>query len=573
MSPLRVLRRVSRFPARNEQFFDPLAFEALNEVSGPNGRAFIKQVQQDWHRPSGDTNVLEANLAVYGEPSPPRCWQGDYLALLKKTLDEIAPSEPLIPLTLGAAEKHPQMPTSTSPGFPWVNQGYRTKRDVFASKQAVGHIHRAWDSIGRGVNWSLPDCMAFHRVIASPREKTKIRPVWGFPTEVIVEEARWFYPLLEHLKPHCNERDTFYGLGLETALSGHSHLARSFDNPAVKCCLNADLSQFDAHVPAWIIRDVFAHVSSWFDFSKVKDSEGKVWNVNPAQTCRRWKAMVSYFINTKIRTPSGFRFQKFQGVPSGSLWTNFMDTAVNAIQMRTCLRRVTGDYPVKDYYYGDDSSIFLRDSIDLDALATELEITFGGILSVDKTTLTDNVENIHWLGYYYRPTGPRRPLEFILASTLYPDREVVDPLDCCARLLGQLYSTMDPVVSVIFYDAVTYIMRKFSLSRYDVESFIRELPSKAMKYLTTLGMDISEVVVPPIGHDPFGGRFCMSVLPKPSARNYFRFRDPHLPRYAFAPEAYSNVFLRTLTFSSFEKYIETFSSWHDFAADEPYFTS
>lgn len=573
MAPLRVMKRVNRFPASNNAFFDEFAYRAFQSTASEQEMAYIDGVRSTWHRPPGSIPVLEQNLAPYGDSLPGRCFDGDYLAILKKTIDQLRPSEKLIPLTLGAAASNPRMEKSTSPGFPWIHQGYSSKRDVLSCPLARGKISRAWDSIGRGIPWSLPDCLAFHRIVASEKPKEKERPVWGFPTEVILEEARFFFPLLDHLTDHCNENDSFYGLGMETMRSGHSHLARNFTSESVTTCLNADLSQFDAHVPAWIIRDVFSHVSSWFDFTKVKDSEGKIWNVRPEQTCRRWKALVAYFINTKIRTPSGYRFQKSQGVPSGSMWTNFIDTCVNAVQMRVACRRVTGELPRKDYYYGDDSTIFLREAPDLDAWAEVLQSVFGGILSLEKTILTDNAENIHWLGYFYRTTGPRRSLDFILASTLFPEREVLRPIETCARLLGQLYSTMDPVVSVRFHDAISWIMREYVITTHELEDYVRSLPTKAMKFLLTLGLDIQDVTLPPVQVDPLGTRRIDAVLPSPSPRNFFRYRDVNLPRCAFVPEAYQNVHLRSMLFNDFSSYIETFSSYNDFDSDEAFFHS
>nr|WPR17401.1 MAG: RNA-dependent RNA polymerase [Streptophyte partitivirus] len=572
MGSLRFLRKVSRFSSKSDQYHDPYALEALNSVSGPKTRAFISEIRESWHRPSGDNATLENNLMNYDIPSPKRCYDGDYLAILKKTLDELRPVNRIIPLTLGAAATHHDMPRTTSAGFPWKDQGYRNKGEIFDDPIAMGKIRRAWDSIGRGIPWSLPDSLAFHRTIASTKDKSKIRPIWGYPTDVIVEEARFFMPLMSALKVHCNETDSYYGLGMETALSGHSHLARNFATLVVEQCLCADLSAFDSRVPDWIIRDVFSFMSDWFDFSKVIDSDGKVWDVNPDQTCRRWKAMVSYFVNTKIRTPTGLRVQKNHGVPSGSMFTNLIDTIVNAVQMRTALRRVTGELPTKDYYYGDDSCIFLSDGVDIEQLAAVLLSVFGAVLSVEKTVLTDNPENIHWLGYYHRVTGPRRSLDFIVASTLFPEREVLSPMESCARLLGQLYSSMDPVCSVVFYDAVKYLQSKYSITNVLLESFVSSLSSKAMKYLITLGLTVTDIVVPGCFVDPFGDRYIPDVLPRPSSRKFTSSRDHNLPEFAFVPEAYSNRYLRTRVFTDFHHYIKTFTFYDEFDLDSAYFT-
>lgn len=570
---IKYLRRVSRFPARIGSYTDPYATLALRATADKATQEYLSQLAQAWHRPSGDHALLEEGLLKYDIHLPKRCVDGDYLAILKKTCDELRPKTRIIPLTLGAAEKHPALPKTTSPGFPWTTQGYVSKADVLSDPSAVGKIHKAWDSIGRGIPWSLPDSLAFHRVVASPIEKEKVRPVWGYPVDVIVEEARWFIPLFEHIKKHCNLTDAFYGLGLETALSGHEHLARCMTEPTAPISLSADLSNFDARVTNWLIRDLFSHVSDWFDFSKVIDSEGKVWNVNSDQTCRRWRAMVSYFINTKVRAPSGLRIQKSHGVPSGSMFTNFIDTLANAVQMRTCIRRVTGCLPSKDYYYGDDSQIFLRESFDLDALALELLLVFGAVLSTEKTILTDNPENIHWLGYYYRPTGPKRSLDFIFASTLFPEREVISPLESCARLVGQMWSVLDAKASVIFYDAVVYLLDRFKLSRHVLESYIQSLPSKAFKFLLIMGLDVSEVHLPHCFTDPLGGRWIPSIAPRPSPRSYTQIRDGNLPEYAFIAEAYSNRALRQNCFHDFDKYIDTFSFYDERDLDEAYFSA
>jgi len=571
MSRLRFYPKVSRFPGRNESHHDSLAHAALRAVSGPDVNEYISNIHSTWHRPSGDNAKLEENLMPYGDELPKRSFDAAYLAILKKTLDELRPAEPIIPLTLGGAAKHTQMQHSTSPGFPWTTKGYRSKLEVFQDKPAMGLIHRAWDSIGRGIPWQLPDCLGFHRVVASPKEKSKIRPVWGFPTDVIVEEARFFFPLMEELKLINNERDTFYGTGMETMLSGHQHLARNFDTPGVKYVLNSDLSQFDAHVPAWIIRDIFSHISSWFDFTRVRDSEGKIWNVKKEQTCRRWKALISYFINTKVRLPNGTRFQKCQGVPSGSMFTNLIDTCVNAVQFRTVLYHIDS-LPVKDYYYGDDSTIFLRDALDLDNVAHLLKMHFGAVLNVDKTILSDNQDNIHWLGYFHRNTGPRRDFDFIIASTLFPDRLVNTALDAAARMLGQLYSCMDPKHSVVFYDAIKWLLNRYEIPDDALHSYVASLPSKAMKYLTTLGLPINEVSLPTVSIDPFGGRVITDVLPRPCARNFFRFRDWNLPRYAFCAEAYQNRALRSRIFRDLDKYSSTFNQHFDYDLDAEYFT-
>jgi hypothetical protein len=550
---LKILRKVSKFQAPTAEYFDSFSSNALFRTASPSQRQQILEVRRSWHRPKSDVKILVQNTLLYGIPKPRRCVRGDYLAILKSTLDSFRPDKKIVPLTNGAALSHPDFPKTTSPGLPYAfERGIKTKGDVI-DKYGSSHVSRIWQLIGRGIPYQLPDCLAFSREIASPIEKNKIRPVWGYPLDVFAEEARWFYPLFAEMKKLCTERDLCYGIGMETALGGHEHLRNVFQSiPGCKV-LNLDYSSFDTTVPAWLIRDVISFMSDWFDFSRVKDSEGLFWDVKDLHTARRWRAMWSYFINTKIRFPTGERVQKQDGVPSGSAFTNLIDTLVNAVVTRSGLYPQCG-IPTRDFYYGDDGAIFLRDNqhIDLHQFAKHVHSTFGLVVHPDKLIYSDNPDNIHWLGYFSRPGGPARPGEFIIASTLFPDREVLTPLDAATRLLGQLYSTMDPFLAVWFYDAVSLILEESSHTKSDLEEHVSKLHTKAMKYLITLGLSVQDITLPPVYTDPFNGkRRIDKVLSRQTSRTHRGCNTNSLPTYAFVAECYSNKILRALSVKSF----------------------
>lgn len=550
---LRLLRKVSRFSSDPRQHVDSISRNALFRTANQEQRLTLLEAQALWYRPAVDKGLLKESLMRYGDDSPTRCFAGDYLSVLFSTMRSFAPREKIIPLSTGAACAHPDFPRSTSPGFPYRFESFRSKGDVI-DRLGPGHFYSIWDQIGRGVPYQLPDSMAFTRSVVSEKSKTKQRPVWGYPLDVIVEEARYFFPLFQHLKQHCVSQDACYGLGMETALGGLSHLKRvSASIPGAKV-LCADISSFDAHVPGWLIRDLFSVMSDWFDFTKIKSVDGSIWDVDPFSTAKRWRAMVSYFVTTKIRLPDGLRFQKFGGVPSGSMFTNVVDTFANAVQMRVCTRRLCG-IPPKDYYYGDDSVIFLheRQVLDLSDLERELLSTFGAVLSTTKTVFTSNFENVHWLGYYWRPDGPSRSPLFILASTMFPEREVVGPVDACSRLLGQLYSTMHPRRCLWFLDAVRDIQARYSVTDENIIQYIRSMPSKALKFLTTLGYTLDDIVVPVVVSDLDGSRLVPSVMPRPCARPFVSLNHEVSYPFVFVPECMANSHLRqTLSFKSFD---------------------
>jgi hypothetical protein len=562
------LRNVSRFSASSVKTIDTYSRNALFRTASDSQKSNLLSVASNWHRPTFNMDTLEEQVLKYDCNLPPRCLDGDYLAILKKTMDEFAPAERIIPLTNGAALKHPSFPRDTSAGMPYkYEDGIRSKGDVI-DKYGSSTVARIWQRIGSKKPTTLPDCLCFNRVIASEKTKTKIRPVWGYPFDVFAEEARWFYPLFSHLKETSNANDLCYGIGMETALGGHAHLRRVFASIPGARVLNADFSNFDCRVPAWMIRDVISYMSDWFDFSKVRDSDDKIWNVNPDKSNLRWKAMWSYFINTKVRLPNGHKYQKSHGVPSGSAFTNVIDTLCNAVAMRTALYKHCG-LPAKDYYYGDDSTLFLSQDnvLDLEKLAEVLHQFFGFELHPDKTLLSDNIDNIHWLGYYSRPEGPRRSAEFILASTYFPDREVSSPIDSAARLLGQLYSCMDPIHAVWFYDAVRDICDSYQVSNEQLNDHISGMSLKSMKYLVTLGLTVADITVPPVYTCQFGNfRRIDAVVPRASPRAGPRLNCLDLPQKVFAPECYANPHTRLRPTSLLNFYECSFASHDDYLA-------
>jgi hypothetical protein len=517
---LRFVSRSQKFGSQGETQTDKFADEAIKatyHLYNDTIKSVIDDVRENWHRPVNDKEVLKTHVYKYGSQLPSRCTDGDYFAILKDALDELRPKDKIIPWTLGAVEQSALFHKTTSPGFPWTTKEmypngpfFKTKADVVKTRWATNTYHRNWDLIGRGVKGiGLPPCQAFHRLVASQSTKNKIRLTWGYPIDVTVEEARFFLPLFQVLKGAAQKSDFFYGIGLETALGGHEFLQRIANECISGSTFNGDLSEFDQHVTDWIIRDIFTLLSSFFDFTRVRDSEGKIWEVDPVQTQRRWNALVSYFVKTKIRLPTGGTIQKFQGVPSGSMFTNIIDTIVNCVQTRTVARRL--DIPIyKDYYYGDDFTLITHGHhINVQDFSNVLGKIFGGILHPEKGDYVpnDTVGASSWLGYRLGPEGPYRDPSFLFASYLYPEREVTSALDSCSRLVGQMYSTFHSINAVNFYWPLRYLVDTYRVPKSSVIDFIQSMGLKRFRYFITLGWEIGDITYP----EPLYDRTCNTL--------------------------------------------------------------
>jgi hypothetical protein len=514
---LRELNPGKGFPYdRRPPRLDRLAINLANEHCGFD---YVTEVMNTYHRPSPELDTLIDNLNKYGVRAAPRIKDDAvYQKVLESIERELIPSEdhPLTPLTMGAVAQRPDFPRTKSPGLPYItDRTARNKEEAYQKDKAW--IHRTWDMIGRGTNVPLPDAAAFQRLTLSPEGKNKIRPVWGFPVTVVLEEGRFFYPLIEWMKSRTDDHP--FALGLEPGRGGMAYINECIQKTGARRYMMIDWSSFDTTIPAWIIRDAFGILAKAFNFDEVTDSEGRVWHVNETKSLRRWNRIIDYFINTVIRFPDGSRFQKDHGVPSGSMFTNIIDTIVNAIVIRYVSYHCTGSFPAHDIYMGDDSLVFqFNGHLNLADWAKFALDTFGMILSVDKSYTTMCQANIQFTGYLNDNGIPVRNSQFLVGSFIYPERTVRNPIETISRAVGQMYASLDPMKANTWAKIVQSAMQYADVSKQEVEDYIHARPGQ-FKYLMVLGFDTSTITVPQ--YDPSRLVGIPEVCPATSATRHY----------------------------------------------------
>ncbi|APG78239.1 RdRp [Hubei partiti-like virus 11] len=457
------------------------------------GDAYVDVVMQTYHRSQPSLELLKEDFMRYDRKYVAGTVREEqsYRMVLQSVRDQFVLGEKLIPLTLGAVFESNSMTTDKSPGLPWIQRGYKTKGDVFACHEARSEIFRTWDRIGNGRGATLPDTCAFMRVQLAKEDKQKIRAVWGTPTDVIAEEARFFLPYMAKLKLS----DAPIAYRAEMATGGMSLINDMCQSHPGAKYLMTDLSQFDKSVPPWLIRDAFGIVMENFDFTRVVGSDGKVWDVNPDRTKRRISRMIDYFINTPVRLCNGERYRKRGGVPSGSMWTNIVDTIVNAIISRYCIFNTSGRLPLADMYLGDDQFAVVDGIINLNDIAKLMNESFGMVLHPDKCVYTENASNVQFLGYFNRNGLPWKGNMFLVASMIFPERPVNDNMTRVSRAIGQMWSTLHGGQAVRWWNIVQAMLRDFGFTSKEVIENIQSRPG-SFRYLRMLGIDISKIGIP-----------------------------------------------------------------------------
>nr|QJQ28886.1 RNA-dependent RNA polymerase [Botryotinia fuckeliana partitivirus 1] len=345
---------------------------------------------------------------------------------------------------IGKAKKAFKLPYKREP-LDWHEVGQFLRRDTSAGSTFMGQkkgdvmeeiYHEArWlghrmkqDGKGRfnPTKMRFPPCLAGQRGGMSERDDPKTRLVWIYPAEMLTVEG-FYAPLM--YRDFMNDPNS-------PMLNGKS-AQRLYTE---WCCklregetlYGIDFSSFDTKVPAWLIRIAFDILRQNIEFSTF---QGKPVSKKDAQKWRNvWDGMVWYFINTPILMPDGRMFRKFRGVPSGSWWTQMIDSVVNHIlidYLADCQ-----DVEIRNLkVLGDDSAFRSSDEFQLETAKLDCKPT-GMVIKPEKCEKTADPADFKLLGTKYRSGRVHRDTDEWFKLALYPESSVFTLDVAFTRLIG-----------------------------------------------------------------------------------------------------------------------------------------
>lgn len=238
-------------------------------------------------------------------------------------------------------------------------------------------------------------CVAYKRT----QKGNKTRLVWGYPLEMTIMEARFARPLIDMFK----KRATPMAFGMTKTELG-AKLACYFEQkPGTTICL--DYSKYDTTLSAEMIRRAFVCLATWFS--------------KEDQETLGWETLVRYFISTPIVMPDGHLYTgKNHGVPSGSYFTQMIDSVVNVALCYALKSRFNLSFNKRQLYVlGDDVILQTCGQFSLSEMASYLS-TFGLQLHDDEKTV---VGEVHFLGAVWTKGKPDAPVSDLTKKAVFPE--------------------------------------------------------------------------------------------------------------------------------------------------------
>lgn len=256
-------------------------------------------------------------------------------------------------------------------------------------------------------------CLALTRT--SKNDKTRL--VWGYPFSMTLIEGSFAKPLLEKLKL----TDTPMAFAMSNAVMGAKIVSATNQN---NFWYSLDASQFDATIQRDMIAVAFRIIRTWFDLDAQFHPDLDVTNGDVL------RLIENYFIHTPIVMPNtkGGRAQgvlhigKRHGVPSGSFFTQLVDSIVNIIVAGTLASRFGFKLnPASTLVLGDDLLFFANKRLELEELAKFASDTFAMKFNSTKSKMGHVSDWIPFLGRIWRWGVPERTVDEAIDRMLWPE--------------------------------------------------------------------------------------------------------------------------------------------------------
>lgn len=423
--PIRHLSEVARWPykrgiLRQTQNYDPYVDVALKHFDDDT-----RQRLKGWTRAPGDAYDVVQRLKKYDNspkylPLSNRRFAAAYAEAVSECMDEFRLDKPVIPRWILDVD----LVRSTSSGYPrFIRKG----DDIDAIRQD-GRFHLHHLKLYDLDRCPLLPCTVATRGSLSEVTDPKTRLVWMYPGAMTACEAVFAQPLIDSL---YDQKAHLFLTGVDMKFRIQRFLT-CLDGDDDKYGIGLDFSSFDTFRCNQLIYDSFAILKQNLKFGYYYDDLTGVQKGRTGVDVRAERAfdnIVEYFVNTPILLPNGRVLKKHHGVPSGSHFTNLIDSIANRILIKTFAKY--SDRRISRLMTNGDDSVFTvsrpyHDRIIEDA-AVFFDNFFGMTVKIEKSSLATRPSEMHVSGTRWNNLRPYRSTDEWLTLATYSDTYVAKP--------------------------------------------------------------------------------------------------------------------------------------------------
>lgn len=380
------------------------------------------------------SNALET-LSLFANPERsrsqfPKQYSRHLDAAISKARQVFVPSEKLYRFSLAHGCDNMNLDAAAGFSFPGkkkmecIDEAY----DVAAYMQ-----HR----IQRGIPTYHPPCKLALRGHLSTEEESKSRPVWVYPYEVSILEAKWAVPFYEHLEK--NVPTVHFG---ERAMPRLAQMMMGGLNTHDESAeITTDWSSFDATIPCWLINTAFEIIWDSFDNQFAYHEGAAVYGGPVMEEKNRllFHWVKEYFLKTKIMLPDGTCVRKEHGIPSGSFFTQAVGSIVNFIVIEF-MNSYFNWHARRIRVLGDDCSflvpLYNPRKVDPQQIRALAWFCFGLVLKLGKLRIATDQSKRSFLGYHVEGNRFTRSDREWLLLVLHPERDVETLEQSMSRVLA-----------------------------------------------------------------------------------------------------------------------------------------
>nr|UJQ88336.1 MAG: RNA-dependent RNA polymerase [North shore virus] len=365
---------------REPRLIDPWVRAALDDTLGADSVYEFGEYSSSFYSMEGHYH----NLRLYDRVITPK----PKLPLLEEVIAETRKAfeinDKVISLSRDDLASAPFIRTSSAG---WSYIGKSKDNHATAIRRAVGTL-KTWykdkhQARGTPSMFRYTPDMAWTRTQLASIDAPKVRPVWGRAFHNINLEGLSAVPLIRY----------YQEVGYPMVVGVHLYKSLPYiinsvllDGENKKTGIGLDMSSFDTCPMSWLINEAF-------DICKDNLIFRDEWEERAFEYSRQ------YFIETPVIMPDSKMWLKLLGVPSGSYFTQLIDSITNHVLVSYIQLNEWGQ-TFETFVLGDDSLFGIPIEFgysDLDAIARHAR-ELGFTQSTHKCIVTGNLQELEFLG-------------------------------------------------------------------------------------------------------------------------------------------------------------------------------